>query len=644
LVGEDAGYAHSVAGYTDTGYTSWSTEREIAEEFGREATEDADADAEQAYHDEEDEQNDAGWRGRVVILRVRIADVRDQMEPGEEREDEWRLGGAWRGSRSARGGRMTKSRSWLAALNEAAESQGLRMPRFNFTVGGMGAATSELVGDRFVTLKHRLDIHQTPVPKWVQWSLWRTDQDQPGFIGSFKTPTEATPVDVSLAFPLLRGWLFEQWSPEKALEEVRKHPRSLEIEMPPRSGAQPREYWISEDREFGFIVGIDSWTIVSSDETQELDRALLKTFCEWLAMFWHAIAFGGDIRPPAILEEPVSAPKAYGDAQINQPEMEEWWRRHAARAADPGLPNVFFERQADDLVVSSGEHVYVLQAAVAVPALRSLVESHCGIGRERAKALLRQPYQAINRYSSAATRDWLKQYQFTDSDARELAETGVSSHPIVGLLRSGQGSSLATPDYETAFKVLKRSGPNSYEAILAMAKGLDKRINPREPWGSGYELAKQVRRRLGIAPSAKLDVETWAHELGVDVQEAVFQDERILGVCVGTPAHMPLVVLNRSCADANGPSGRRMTLSHELCHLLFDRGAYRHLARFEGARAVGDRLIEMRANAFAIELLVPMVNLSGLTEDVLGDFAHEWEVSTHALVRHLSNYRARGGP
>jgi hypothetical protein len=52
-----------------------------------EATEDADA--ERGYHDEED----AEWRGRVVILRLRIADVSEQMEPGEEREDEWRLRG-----------------------------------------------------------------------------------------------------------------------------------------------------------------------------------------------------------------------------------------------------------------------------------------------------------------------------------------------------------------------------------------------------------------------------------------------------------------------------------------------------------------------------------------------------------------------
>ena len=241
-----------------------------------------------------------------------------------------------------------------------------------------------------------------------------------------------------------------------------------------------------------------------------------------------------------------------------------------------------------------------------------------------------------------ATRDWLKNYGFTDSDAHELADTGVSTHPIIGLLRSGQGSSLSTPDYDVVFSLLKGSEPKSYAKILAIAKGLDKRINPWEPWESGYKLARALRERWGIAPSAKLDAEILARDLEVDVQETEFQDNSVLGVCVGTPAYTPLVVLNKSCPHASGPSGRRTTLSHELCHLLFDRGAYRPLARFEGARAVGDRLIEMRSNAFAIELLVPMVNLRGVTDDELGEFAQEWQVSTHALVKHLHNYRIRG--
>ena len=49
----------------------------------------------------------------------------------------------------------------------------------------------------------------------------------------------------------------------------------------------------------------------------------------------------------------------------------------------------------------------------------------------------------------------------------------------------------------------------------------------------------------------------------------------MLGLCVGTPGYFPLVVLNSSCEDVTGVSGRRVTLAHELCHLLFDRAGLR---------------------------------------------------------------------
>ena len=125
-----------------------------------------------------------------------------------------------------------------------------------------------------------------------------------------------------------------------------------------------------------------------------------------------------------------------------------------------------------------------------------------------------------------------------------------------------------------------------------------------------------------------------------------FGDETILGLCVGTPGYSSLVVLNSSCDDVTGVSGRRVTLAHEFCHLLFDRASLRSLARFEGGGADSDRLIEMRANAFAVELLVPMATLVGdngvVVDDVrIAQIAEERKVSFHALQWHAKNLRNR---
>ena len=47
--------------------------------------------------------------------------------------------------------------------------------------------------------------------------------------------------------------------------------------------------------------------------------------------------------------------------------------------------------------------------------------------------------------------------------------------------------------------------------------------------------------------------------------------------------------------------------------------------------------------AFAIEFLVPMVNLSGVTEERLGEIAKERQISIHALVNQMHNYHSRPG-
>ncbi len=221
---------------------------------------------------------------------------------------------------------------------------------------------------------------------------------------------------------------------------------------------------------------------------------------------------------------------------------------------------------------------------------------------------------------------------------------GISRHPVVGLLRSSQGSSLTAQDYDIVLKLLKPSDAHSFFKLRELSKGMSKAINPREPWESGYLLARLVRDRLGFTRSEYVDIEQIVIPLGIDIQDVALGDTSILGVCIGTPGYLPLVTLNRNCPDAIGMSGRRITLAHELCHLLFDRAGLRSLARFEGGGADSDRLIEMRANAFAVELLVPMAILVGddglvVDDSRLAEIAEAMKVSFHALQKHARNLR-----
>src|SRR5438128_2565950 len=95
-----------------------------------------------------------------------------------------------------------RHKSWLAALKEAAKTQGFDLPPF--TVRGMGSAQSARVADgRFVTLKHRLHSCERPTSGFVQWAFWHGTGHLPLPVASFRVPSEPTSEEVAVALPLL---------------------------------------------------------------------------------------------------------------------------------------------------------------------------------------------------------------------------------------------------------------------------------------------------------------------------------------------------------------------------------------------------------------------------------------------------------
>ncbi len=75
-IGEYARYCHTINEMTDTGYTSWTTDRGVAEELARYASE------------------EAGLSGQISIFQVLIDTIeRDRIFEGEDREDEYLVEG-----------------------------------------------------------------------------------------------------------------------------------------------------------------------------------------------------------------------------------------------------------------------------------------------------------------------------------------------------------------------------------------------------------------------------------------------------------------------------------------------------------------------------------------------------------------------
>jgi len=574
-------------------------------------------------------------------------------------------------------------RSWIAALNEAAAREQIALPPM--MEQGMGRLSwRDQLSDRSVSFRRRFVPLSEAERNGVDWALWAEAEGKPLCVASFREALYPSDARAASILSLLKGWLVDMWAPAEA-REVISQISSQQVETPLPVRTDDREYWLSEDHRVGIIIEPDSWQIRSRTESltswrsrneakfgDSLPLSSLDGFIVWLAQHWEEIAHGRDHRPASLQHRGAAASRAYDVAQLDQSastsEVKEWWSKHAIRAADEVLPNVFFERQADELLISwdatpSDERIYRISSgeqevdvAFAVPVLRRLVQTRLRameLPEGELSRLLETlsddstvGYAALSSYNSLITPRWLDQHGFSAHDAQQVALDGTSRHPIVGLLRSSFGTSINIHDYEVVMGMLQRGSDDSFLGLRSVAKGINSHVDVREPWESGYALARLIRKTLKLNTQDDFDIEDLILRMGVEIRDVSFSDPAIRGVCVGAPAYRPLIIINDASPDASGPSGRRITLAHELCHLLFDRSRLRNLARFDWDGAENDRLLEIRANAFAVELFVPMDILVKPDGKVLEDgellpITVSRRVSISALRWHVENLRNR---
>lgn len=131
----------------------------------------------------------------------------------------------------------------------------------------------------------------------------------------------------------------------------------------------------------------------------------------------------------------------------------------------------------------------------------------------------------------------------------------------------------------------------------------------------GVERAHVVREVLGLADAQPLvdadDLETvLLPRLGVEVEDVHLDDTGVDGIAIAAPDRAPLIAINGSGRFARTPWGRRMTLAHELCHLLYDADDRGLVGVVSNPWA--DAATERRANAFAVTLLAPEAALAAV--------------------------------
>ena len=168
------------------------------------------------------------------------------------------------------------------------------------------------------------------------------------------------------------------------------------------------------------------------------------------------------------------------------------------------------------------------------------------------------------------------------------------------------------------------------------------------PWSQGYELAQILHEDLHwkYVQGSRVDIAVMVEELGIGSTDLELSDSEIRGVSMAGEDHRPGIVVNGLHYRNEHPFGRRFTLAHELCHVLFDREEGRRLAVASGPWA--PRGIEQRANAFAAMLLMPPSLIERVvprlthpldSSEGVREAAHLLEAGVGALLHHLRNTR-----
>ena len=455
-----------------------------------------------------------------------------------------------------------------------------------------------------------------------------------------------------------------------------------------------------------FQIWVNGWNLCTHlEEGERVESAhwYLLPLLEWFVRQWNPLlheerlpceaadeawtGLRGTRFPPPALDE--------GQESDWESAWHGWWSRHAIRAAREGgvFPDVIFRRFQDSIEISWGDsrsqgvpnHVnfalrpgavrfepnsvaeplydalegaaaYLSSVAphsnriadlkLAIRRLRSRQQDSrvmwlAGLGMD--KDSIRQGWNRFKRQIAAFSRAQRCELLATSGNSRLVVEGSCHAALMFGTMAPSVTRSDIMVLAESLLRLTSPGGDPEPMASRCRAEPIGD--SDESPWQQGYALAEELQNDLdGRVDGERVDVEAILDHLGVEVTDANLSDGAIRGVAIAGPRHRSGILWNRNNHFNADSRGRRFTLAHELCHLLFDRSAGQRLAIASGPWAPPS--LEQRANAFAAMLLMPTETVRtlvvGMTEPVdtaqgVSSVARRLETGFPATLWHLRN-------
>jgi len=358
-----------------------------------------------------------------------------------------------------------------------------------------------------------------------------------------------------------------------------------------------------------------------------------------LTEFWKPLmlrqVYPIDVNPPRPSDTRAEAMKRWAELppevvereEANVSAFEECHNLASAFAGLFDLPAFWLLRARDQMICETGGRVRLIPFTQVRRALEDVGNRICEILLEVNSERWERVAEAWRRRDAGNARVFL------------AWSTGMSSAVVDELVAD---RTLATPDHfedvlddnDELWIAARMSGALPLEQvrqIIALARGFEKRksnslrslskdcanqlnaLTDKRPFAQG-EAAAHVAREHLLASADKgkeVDIFGLVVGLGVEVKILDVPPSTLDGLAIWGTKHGPGVLLNEASSrirrerggEGVDKGGARVTLAHELCHLLLD-GA-RTVSAVDVLRSRMPLSIEQRAKAFAGEFLLP---------------------------------------
>lgn len=413
---------------------------------------------------------------------------------------------------------------------------------------------------------------------------------------------------------------------------------------------------------------------------------------DWLASNWIALLHEEDFAwqersgAPAVmachraLDRWIGARDMAGRTQYKA--VQAWYFRHGFRSAAEGglFPDLFIRRYLDDIEVSWSSDAplfapdgftFVSEPGVARLAVDDVAtplwEALTWVASQppRLEEIDREVWRALSQKIEqiAQIKNNVLDRAYVDQRILDLVRASLerlgrpelisedvsASRPFVRELSpavamfGGVSPRLGPDDVDCLCRLLAdRSSGHDADALAALVRS-NRNVPLGIPHQDGYSFAEDLLSEIGQPGGGDwIDVRSVVKDLGIEVLEDALETDSIRGVALAGTDFSPTILINTTSAYNTSEYGKRFTLAHELCHVIFDRTRARRVTHVSGPWAAPG--IEKRANAFAAYLLMPRElvvrgwhnRLEGSRAE-LSALAERLHVNETALIEHLYN-------